>query len=729
MVAKTYRSICRFCHAGCPIFVDVEHGRAVRVRGDRDDPVYRGFTCEKGRQLPEQHHHPQRLLHPMRKRPDGGHERVALDTALDDIAARVSSILERYGPRAIAMYTGTCASRNPAAKPMLNAFMDAIASPMRFDSNTIDQPGKAVAAALHGVWQAPPHGFDAADVTLLIGGNPLVAMSGGIPNPDPVRRLRDARARGMQLLVIDPRRSETAVAADLHLQPVPGEDVAIVASLLHVIVRDELYDAAFAAEYVEGLDALRRAVEPFAPNRVAEKVGLRTDEIVDCARRFARAAGESTRGVATSGTGPSFNGRFSTLFEYLVMCLNTLCGRYLRAGERVWNPGVLLPAVSHTAQVTPPWPAFGYGESLRVRNLRNAACGLSTAALADEILLDGDERVRALIVLGGNPVAAWPDLDKTWRAMHALDLLVTLDIKLSATARAAHYVLAPPLTLEIPGTTYVAESMYHYAVGFGLPVPYANATPPVLAPPAGSELIEEWRVFAELASRIDRPLALYPNFRRAGDQPMIIDASNLPTLDQLLAFLYQHGRVPYAEVVARGQGTVFDNQPVVVRPGDAGHPGRFDVANPEMLADLAAYGAPTPAAAAAPFRLIPRRHVGALNSSGLDLPKMQRLPYNPAYMNPHDMIELSIADGDEIELRSQHGRIAAIAATDAGLRRGLVSMTHAYGEVPGGSRAVHEVGSNVAALTCADEHYDRITGMPQLGNIAVAISRTPRRAP
>lgn len=488
MATTTHPSVCRFCHAGCAVLVDIdEQGAPVRVRGDKDNPVYGGFTCEKGRQLPAQHRHPDRLLQSMRRRPDGTHEPVASSMAMDEVAAKLAAIVAEHGPRSVAVYTGTCASRNPAARPMLTAFMNAIGSPMRFDSNTIDQPGKAVAAAMLGTWGAPAQGFDGCDVALLIGGNPFVALSGGIPNPDPVRRVREARARGMQLLVIDPRRTETAAAADLHLQCMPGEDHAIVAGLLHVILRDELHDHDFVDRWVGGIGALRAALAPFTPEYVASRAGLSPTEIVDCARRFARAR----RGVATSGTGPSLAGRGSTLLEYLVMVLNVVCGRFLREGEPVWNPGVLLPAVPHTAQVNSPRQAYGYGEQLRVRGLTDAACGLSTAALADEILLEGPGQVRALLCLGGNPAAAWPDHAKTVAAMEQLELLVTFDIKMSATAQLADYVIAPKLTLEIPGSTYTSESMFHYAVGFGLPVPYAQYTTAVASVPDGADVIEE----------------------------------------------------------------------------------------------------------------------------------------------------------------------------------------------------------------------------------------------
>ena len=721
---RTVPSVCRFCHAGCAILVDIEHrdgqDRAVRVRGDRENPVYRGFTCEKGRQLPEQHTHPDRLLHSMRKRSDGTHEPIASDAVIREIADRLRDIIDAHGPRSVAIYTGTAGSRNPAARPMLNALMDAIGSPMRFDSNTIDQPGKAVAQALLGMWGAPPQDFDSADVTLLIGINPFVSMAGGLPMPDPMRRVREAQARGMRLLVVDPRRTETAAAADLHLQPRPGEDIAIVSGMLRVILTEGLADEDFCAAHVDGVASLAQAVDPFTPDHVAARADIDAADLVEFARVFASAG----RGVAVSGTGPSFTGRGSTLVEYLVMALNTVCGRYLRAGEQVWNPSVLTAPVAHRAQAIAPWPAHSYGERMRARDLGEAACGLPTAALADEILWNGEGRVRALICLGGNPVAAWPDHERTWQAMHALDLLVTCDIKMSATAKAAHYVVAPRLTLEMPGSTYVSEIMYHYAVGFGLPVPYAQYTPAIVDPPAGSDLLEEWRLFWGIAQRLGLQLQLRPNFPESTDEPWRFDPDAPPTLEELIAFLYKHSRVPLDVVKRHPRGAVFDSEPVIVEPAEPDYEGRLDVGNAEMLAELAdTRRSWWPDDPAFPYRLVCRRHVGALNSSGRDLPRMQQAPYNPAFLHPDDLVTLGLEPGDAIELRSTTGVLRTVVAADATLRRGLVSITHAYGDVPGSELGFQVTGSNANLLVRSDANHDRITGMPQLSNIPVAVTR------
>ncbi|HEU4427528.1 MAG TPA: molybdopterin-dependent oxidoreductase, partial [Myxococcota bacterium] len=465
---STHRSLCRFCHAHCAVKVDVSGGRVVRVIGDKDDPLYAGFTCAKGREVPRQMEHVQRLLRSQRRRADGAHEPIASADAIREIAGHVRRILDRDGPRAIAAYTGTYSFPYPPTQPMGWAFMDAIGSPMRFTSNTIDQPGKTVALAMHGSWGAGPQTFDGADTWLLLGINPLVALSGGVPNTNPAKQLHQAKKRGLQLIVIDPRRTECAEHATVHLQPKPGEDPAILAGLLRVILGERLYDAEFVRENVSGIEALRAAVEPFTPEVVARRADVPAGELIRAARIFASAK----RGCANAGTGPNMAGH-GNVTEYLLLALITVCGRWLRAGERVPNPGALLPQFPAKAQANPPWPSHGYGEKLRVRGFTDAACGLPTAALAEEILLDGPGQVKALFVLGGNPMMAWPDQKKTYAALKKLELLVTLDIKMSATAKLAHYVVAPKIGYEVPGLSLPNETLSFFGVGFGYTQPYA----------------------------------------------------------------------------------------------------------------------------------------------------------------------------------------------------------------------------------------------------------------
>ncbi len=332
---------------------------------------------------------------------------------------------------------GTYGGIHPTASAFGVGWLLALGSHMVFTAATIDQPGKNIANALHGRWIRGPYLFDEADTWLIVGANPIVSLSEGISPANTARRIRDDRRRGQKLVVIDPRRTEVTRFADLHLQPRPGQDPALLAAMIHVILEEERYDRGFVIANAHGFEALEATVAPFSPEIAARRASVPAQDII----RAARILSSGSRGCAFAGTGPNISG-YGNLTEYLLLCLNTLCGHWRRQGETLPNPGVLLPSATPVAQPSPPRQAWGYGEKLRVRGLTNTAGGLPTAALADEILLEGEGQIRALLCIGGNPAVAWPDQLKTLEALDKLELCVTLDIKMSATARLADYVIA-----------------------------------------------------------------------------------------------------------------------------------------------------------------------------------------------------------------------------------------------------------------------------------------------
>ena len=721
---ETHPSICRFCHAACPILVDVEDGRAVHVAGDKLNPIYHGYACPKGRALPEQHAHPERLLHSMKRQSDGSHIAIASEQAMDEVAQQVSQLVDRHGPRSVALYIGTFSLPYPAALPAANAFFDAIGSPMRFSSATIDQPGKLIAPALHGVWGGGAQAFTDADTWMLVGANPTVSKSIGVPSYNPAWYLDDAVKRGMKLVVIDPRRSEAAKKAEVHLQAKPGEDPTILAGILRVILSEELHDRDFLAANAAGLERLRREVEPFTPEYVERRADVPADELVRAARVFAR----GRRGMAQAGTGPNMSAR-GNLTEYLLLCLNTICGRWLREGESIPNPGVLLPPIKAKAQPMPTSPGWGFGEKLRVRGFSDTMAGLPTAALAAEILLEGDGQVKALFCLGGNPMAAWPDQEKTWAAMKKLELLVTLDIKMSATARLAHYVIAPKLSLEQPGMSLPAETLTPYAMGYS--VPYAQYAPKLLDPPEGSDVIEEWEFFYGLGQRMDRPLTIQAAYAWGADLEAParseLDMKHKPTTDDLFEMLTKGSNVPLSEVKRYPHGHVFEETAARVGPKDPGCEVRLQLANETMMDELAEVAREDlEADEALPFRLTCRRLLDVHNSAGRDIDKLVRkYRYNPAFMHPDDLEALAIAPGDLVEIRSSHGAIFGVAEAEANLRRGVVSMPHAFGDAPTkeNDARVREIGSNTGRLTPVDRDYDPYSGIPRMSSIPVSVQR------
>ncbi len=713
-------AICRFCHAFCGIKVTVENGRAVKIIGDRENPLYHGYTCVKGRQLPAQHYNPERLLQPQ-KRSGNGHDPMASAAVLDEIAERLTELVDQHGPRSVATYAATYAFPYPAGGAMANAFMDALGSPMRFVSGSIDQPGKPVAVALHGRWHAGPQAFADSDAWMLVGANPVVSKWGGIPQYNPGKRLHDALKRGMKLIVIDPRRTECAEKAHIHLQCKPGEDPTILAGIANIIIEEERYDAAFIEAEVEGFDALRTAVAPFTPAYVSRRADVPRDLLLAAARTFASAQ----RGMTTAGTGPNMAPR-GTLSEYLVLVINTLCGRWLRAGEPMPNPFVLLPERRGRAQAEPKPPAWGYGEQLRVRDLTDNAGGLSAAALADEILLPGEGQVRALFSIGGNPMTAWPDQLKTYQAMQALALNVSLDIKMSATAKMADYVLPPKLGLEAPAISLPNEGIWFYGASTGFPEPYAMYQPTIVDPPSGADLLEEWQVFYGLAQRMGLELTF------AGER---LDMQSIPTTDELFELLCRGSRIPLDEVKQHPHGHIWSDPSITVLPKSPDWPEKLDVGNPFMMGDLAEVQSEPVTdhggyATAMTFthRLVSRRMNDVYNSSGRDIPKLVRNHrYNPAFMNPSDLEALGLHAGDVVEISSDHATILGVVEEAEDVRSGVVSMAHSFGDAPEFDRKVFTIGSNTGRLTSVERDYDPRIGMPRMSAIPVNIRRGDQR--
>jgi len=618
MSAQVHPSICRLCTAYCPIQVTVENGRATKVTGNPRAPLYGGYSCPKGRALPEQHHGEQRLLHSLKRGPEG-FGAIPSAQAMDEIAERLNAIIAEHGPRSVAMYVGMGLVPFVASTAIAAGWLNGIGSPMFFTAGSIDKPGILIALAHHGMWQAGQPHFDTADAWLLVGINPVISKSPGFPGQNPGRVLKDMEKAQAKLIVIDPRVTETARRAHIHMQARPGEDAAILAGMIRIILAEGLEDSEFVAANTQGVAALREAVEPFTADYVARRADIPEADLIAAARIF---AGARNAGVSC-GTGPSF-ATHSTLTEYLALCLASLCGHWAREGDLLAKPNVLLPAYEARAQPWAPFQAWGFEPRLRVRGLGGCASGLSAAALADEILLPGPGQVKALIVAGGNPMMAWPDQNRAFAALNALDLLVTMDTEMTATAELSHYVIAPKLTLETPMTTYMPESVKYYGTTRGFPDPYAAYTPALIKPPAGSDVMEDWEFFWGLAermgTRIDATLR-YGNGPQAEAPPMTFTldpAGPKPTTDELIELSCRGSRIPLDRVKQYPDGQIFESDQRVL-PRAAGNDDRLELAARPMVEELAELLAEDSRAIEAdyPFRCCPgARTISSTASAG-----------------------------------------------------------------------------------------------------------------
>jgi anaerobic selenocysteine-containing dehydrogenase len=713
-------SICRVCANICSVRVETQDGRIVGIHGDPENPLYRGYSCVKGRSH-QLYDHPDRVRHSRKRNADGELVRIPTLDALAEIGDRLRELIDRYGPRSVALYTGTYWFLDGAVNlPISSAFMKAIGSPMLFTPSTIDQAGKFVARGFLGSWMAPARTHQ-PDAVLVVGNNPLVSHQGHLGHPGDL--VKGLRSRGGTLIVVDPRRTETAKHADIHLQPRPGQDPAILAGMLRVILEERLYDIEFVADDVDGLEQLRDTVAPFTPAHVAAHADVDEVDLIAAARAF----GASRRGYAVAGTGANMYGE-GTLVEYLLQCLDTICGHWMRAGEQVVNALTLIPQAAqlHKAQAVPPFASYGVGEPMRALGLTGSIAGLPTAILPDEILLPGEGQIRALISLGGNPATAFPDQLRTIDALRSLELLVQSDPHMSATAELADYLIAPKLPYEVPGTTFLAD-FGSMVTGFGFAAAYAAYTPTIVEPPEESDVIEHWEVLYRLAQRMEVQLEVSPGL---GDllpdvgAPTRLDMTTRPSTDELLELTTSGSRIPLAEVKRHPGGTFFPSPEVWVEPKDPDWAFRLDVGNEEMMNDLAAAGAhaAAPIDEEFPFRLISRRMMHLHNSPTPAMPT-NRPRYNPAFLHPADLERLDLSAGDVVRITSRRASIPAIVAADATLRESLVSIAHGFGGGPDRDDDVMLIGSTPARLSTNDQVFDRYSGQPRMSNIPVRIER------
>jgi anaerobic selenocysteine-containing dehydrogenase len=689
--------------------------RIVKVQGDGDHPVTKGYACFKGIQAVEAHHGPSRLLRPLKRRPHGGFEEIGLEQALDEIADKLRPYYERGEKDAIGVFNGNGASMGSAAHGMFFSFMPSLGSSAHYTTLTIDQSAKCVAFERLGGWAAGVDGIDQSEVSLIFGANPVLSHAlTGFLFANPARRLKQARARGLKLIVVDPRRTDTGRHADLLLQPIPGQDSAIAAALIRIIMDEGWGDSDFTDRFAtpEGMAGLRAAVEPFTEAYVERRAGLKPGDLRAVAEMFAR---DHKRGAAYTATGPSM-APYSNLAQHLVDALNVVCGRFRRAGEPVTVDMVQAPYPIYEEAISPPrsWEAFPAG---RVRGVGRLAGERLTATIADEILVPGDGRLRCLIVAGANPMTSVPDTLRMREALQSLDVLVVIDPYLTETAKQADYILPPrmqyerpDLPISLPGFALATDNWSQYA-------------PAAVDPPEGSEVCDDWYPFWAIAKRLGFSIDYL------GKGPLPMDAP--PTTEDLLAIRLQGARVSFDELKRYPSGHVWDVPDAQVQPARPGATGRFELMPADVADELNQFIGLTvePGRIRSHGRefshLLTCRRTRNVNCSiGTNLARTRkRLPYNPAYLHPDDLRAIGAEAGDAIRITSDHGSIQAIVAPDENLRPGVLSISHGWGGEPVAEGDAWDGAANVNLLIASDRDVEAVNAMPRMSAIPVNIER------
>ncbi|GGM95223.1 putative oxidoreductase [Thermopolyspora flexuosa] len=728
---------CVLCASNCGLEVQVEGRRLARIRGDKRHPGSKGYTCEKPLRLDHYQNGADRLIHPLRRRADGTFERVDWDTAIAEVAERLLAIREAAGGETI-FYFGGGGQGNHLGGSYGGALMRALGA--RYRSNPLAQEKTGLFWVNDRMFGDYATGdFEHCEVALFIGKNPW--QSHGIPRARPTLR-QISRDPSRCLIVIDPRRTETAEIADIHLAPRPGTDAWLLAALAGTLVQEDLIARDWLAEHAVGLDEVTAVLGKVPIARYAEIAGVPEELVRRTARRIA--AAESVAVHEDLGVQMTLH---STVNSYLDTLIYVLTGNFGRVGTN--TPPIMLAPLHNPSH----WRGKGDRFS-PVVGARIISGLVPCNVIADEILTDHPARYRVMIVESSNPAHSLADSPRMREALRALDLLVVIDVAMTETARLADYVLPAPSQFEKWEATF-----------FNLEAPanHFHLRRPVLDPPPGSDLLPEPEIYARLCEAIGAVPDLTP-LREAAAQGRAAFAQaffQAITADQALAriapvVLYRtlgptlpHGAAAAASLWALahrvaakhpdavrragipGEGlelgenlfdAILDSPNGVVyavdAPGDGlrrvGTPdGRIHLAIPELLAEIAALGDGPPADPAYPFVLSAgERRAFTANTIIRDPAWRRRDASGVLRINPKDAADLGIATGDTVRVTTRRGSVHAVAELTDTVRPGHITLPNGLGlHYPDASGDLVLTGAPPNELTRAEDR-DPYAGTP-----------------
>ncbi len=734
MSARTEYRTCPLCEATCGLEVSVDKGVVTRIRGDRDDVFSHGFICPKGSVLQRLHEDPDRLRAPQVVR-DGVRQTVDWPEAFAEIEQRLSPILEEHGRDSVALYIGNPSVHSPAGQLYIRPLAKALRSKNVFTATTVDQMPKHISAGLmfgHPL-SIPVPDIDRTDYLLMLGANPKVSNGSLATAPDWPGRMGEIRHRGGKVVIVDPRRTESADIADEHIFIRPGGDAAWLAAVVNQIIADGLSATSRLADMVNGLDDLPELLAGFTPESVEALTGV----AADTTRRIAGEFAEAPSACAYGRLG-THAGQFGTLASWLVDLLNVVT-------DNLDRPGGAMFAMGSTER--PRRRAFQIGRwSSRVREYPEALGELPVATLADEILTEGPGQVRALITLAGNPMRSTPDTGRLAEAFDSLEFVVSVDPYLTATSGRADVVLPPPSALQ----------RSHYDLAFqGLSVRnVANYSPPTLPLEPGD--MPEWEILTRLAllvagqgTEIDVGVvdtwALAGQIQTeatkaaspiAGRDPgeIMSELGDAPGPDRIIDFLVRTG--PYGDGFgSEPDGLSLDR----LRE----HPHGIDLGPleprlPDLLCTESGGIEATPEWIT---RDLPRLRI-ALNDSedGFVLIGRRQLRSNNSWMhniealmrgkerftllvNPEDAERIGVESGALAHIESDAGELRATVAISDEMMPGVVSLPHGWGHddpVASLQVAAKRPGADSNTLTGAE--VDPISGNAILNGIRVAVT-------
>lgn len=677
---RTAWRACNLCEAICGLEIEIDGPRILSIRGDDDDPFSRGHICPKGVALKDVHEDANRLRHPM-QRVGGEWREISWDEAFELAATKLAAIQLQHGNDAIGFYVGNPTVHNSGTLFSIPRLAHVLKTRNAFSASSVDQlPQQLASLLMYGhQFLIPIPDIDRTGYFLILGGNPIASNGSMMTVPGVARRLGDIRRRGGKVVVVDPRRTETADIASEHHFIRPATDAALLMAMINTMRAENLFRLAHT-DRLDGLDAALVAIEPMTPEVAETITGIDASTIRRIAREFAAA----TSAVCYGRVGTTLQS-FGTLNQWLVQLVNIVTGNLDReGGALLTNP--LIP-------VTGPGTRAGHHGRWRsrVRGLPESGGELPVAVLVEEIATPGEGQIRGMITIAGNPVLSTPNGQRLDDALESLELMVSIDIYINETTRHADLILPPTSSLNHD----------HYDLLFNALAVRNVARFNAAIWPRPEDERHDHEIFNELCARL--AAKLNREHRPALSTAAVIGEAALSKLRD----------APHGIDLGPLAPSLFDR---LETPN-----GKIQCAPAALLADVERFKAVRPSGA---FTLIGRRHLRSNNSwmhNSHRLIKGKRR--DQLMMHPDDLATLGIAAGQLVEVRAATGAVQIPVESTDGIMRGVVSLPHGFGHHRAGTRlglAEQNPGVSYNDLTDASA-VDAVSGNAALNGVPVDV--------
>lgn len=712
--AQTHYIACNLCEAICGLEIQVENGQVKSIKGDSQDPLSKGHICPKAVALQDIYNDPDRLRSPIKRTADGWQE-ISWNQAFDEVTSELKNIQAKNGRDAVAVYLGNPTVHNLEALLFGPEFFRSLKTRNRYSATSVDQlPEQLVSLLMFGhSLLIPLPDLDRTNYHIIFGANPLVSNGSMMTAPGVRKRLKAIRERGGQLVVIDPRRTETAEIADLHLFIRPGSDVYMLLAMLHVVFSEKLQSPGSVAAFMQGADRIEKLVRDYPPEKVAGITGVDPGALKTLVRNFCAAESASCYGrIGVSAQ------QFGTLTQWLITVFNIVTGNLDIPGGTMFSK----PALEILSAGKPGKKGFADRFS-RVRKLPDFNGEFPVATLAEEITTPGEGQVRALVTSAGNPALSTPNGRQLDTALNELEYMVSIDLYLNETTRHANIILPPLSSLERPQYDVVFQAL---AIRNG-----AKFSQPVFK--ADKQQRSDLQIFTELAWRmqnghwlqkmrgwlkkellqrlgcewiINRKLKLGPYYKSQG-----LDLKKLKNSPHGIDLGPMQPCLP--ERLFTSDNTIH------LAPEEL-------VSEMKKVAGFLATFAPVSKHSEFDLQLIGRRDPRSNNSWFHNSHRMVKGKNRClALIHPQDAKTRQLVDGDIVLVTSRVGSIRIPVAISDEMNPGVISIPHGWGHQMEGiklSIAQQHAGVNTNILT-DDLLLDSLSGNAVLNGIEVSLAK------